>query len=268
MGALKYLSKTVEIRKNIILSFILHATIIAAVFVISVRDTAYHVPDDYMTVSLLKEITGTTPANSQGIKRDEKNTSPEPALSNNMRFFANAQNYKGERATSDNSKGNITISLNQHVIISDETNMSHSNTKNNENNYAEAPYTPFLKREAEGDFEGKNQPGDKIIKGHEGGSGKRDISSLYALIKAAIEKVKIYPFLARKRRIEGTVITGFTINDKGYPEDLRVERGSGSELLDSAAIKIVKRAAPFPRVNGKIVVPITFKLTDSTLSSR
>jgi TonB family protein len=267
LGALKYLSKTVEIRKNIILSFILHATIIAAVFVISVRDTAYHVPDDYMTVSLLKEITGTTPANSQGIKRDEKNTSPEPALSNNMRFFANAQNDKGERATSDNSKGNITISLNQHVIISDETNMSHSNTKNNENNYAEAPYTPFLKREAEGDFEGKNQPGDKIIKGHEGGSGKRDISSLYALIKAAIEKAKIYPFLARKKRIEGTVITGFTINNKGYPQDIKIARSSGSEILDSAAVKIVIKAAPFPEVNGKIVVPITFKLTEAISSN-
>jgi protein TonB len=86
----------------------------------------------------------------------------------------------------------------------------------------------------------------------------------YSLIRAAISRAKIYPLLARKKKIEGTVVTGFNINDQGYPGDLKIRRSSGYEILDAAALKIVTKAAPFPKVNGEVIVPITFRLTESS----
>ena len=86
----------------------------------------------------------------------------------------------------------------------------------------------------------------------------------YSLIRAAISRAKIYPLLARKRKIEGTVVTGFSINDQGYPGDLKIKSSSGYEILDAAALKIVTKAAPLPKVNGEVIVPITFRLTESS----
>ena len=88
------------------------------------------------------------------------------------------------------------------------------------------------------------------------------IKDYYALITAAIEKAKTYPFLARKKKIEGTVIAAFRINAKGYPQDINIRKSSGFEILDSAAMKIVTKAAPFPHVVEPIEIPITFRITD------
>lgn len=84
----------------------------------------------------------------------------------------------------------------------------------------------------------------------------------YALITAAIEKAKTYPFLARKKKIEGSVIAAFRINTKGYPQDINIKKSSGFEILDSAAIKIVIKAAPFPYAVEPVEIPITFRITD------
>ena len=84
----------------------------------------------------------------------------------------------------------------------------------------------------------------------------------YALITAAIEKAKTYPFLARKKKIEGTVIAAFRINAKGYPQDINIRKSSGFEILASTAMKIVIKAAPFPHVAEPIEIPITFRITD------
>lgn len=84
----------------------------------------------------------------------------------------------------------------------------------------------------------------------------------YALITAAIEKAKTYPFLARKKKVEGTVIAAFRINAKGYPQDINIRKSSGFEILDSAAMKIVTKAAPFPHVAEPVEIPITFRITD------
>lgn len=84
--------------------------------------------------------------------------------------------------------------------------------------------------------------------------------SLIHQIRAAIERAKIYPVLARKRKQEGTVVTGFSINSNGLPENIRIIKSSGINILDSAARDTIIRAAPFPIVKGSIEVPITFIL--------
>ncbi len=82
------------------------------------------------------------------------------------------------------------------------------------------------------------------------------------IIRRLIDKEKKYPFLARKKGIEGTVHVGFRINRLGEPEDLEIVKGSGSSILDNATIAIVKKAAPFPGIDSSVEVPVVFRLTN------
>jgi len=85
-------------------------------------------------------------------------------------------------------------------------------------------------------------------------------ASLSAKIRELIERAKTYPALAKKRKQEGTVVTEFSINTKGLPENIRLVRSSGFSLLDSAARDTILRAAPFPPVRDRIEIPISFVL--------
>jgi TonB family protein len=148
--------------------------------------------------------------------------------------------------------------------------------ENKENNPSSPPFTsPLSSARGGGVKEGQGflsenaglslvepvQKGDNVNSGQSLIVSGNSSSPLKA-IRAAIEKAKSYPLLARKKRIEGTTITVFTINNKGFPEDIKIKQSSGYEILDLAAIKIITKAAPFPEVNGEIIVPIIFKLTD------
>jgi len=82
-------------------------------------------------------------------------------------------------------------------------------------------------------------------------------------IRDSIYGAKYYPTTARRRGIEGTVTVEFTVNNSGYPENLRITRSSGYEVLDSAALGTVSKAAPFPLLRGRLEVPITFRLQES-----
>jgi TonB family protein len=93
-----------------------------------------------------------------------------------------------------------------------------------------------------------------------GGSGAGETLLKMKAIRAAIEKVKSYPPLARERGMEGTVTAEFTISTEGYPKNIRIVRSSGYEILDAAARRTLLRASPFPPVQGRLEVPITFKL--------
>jgi protein TonB len=79
-------------------------------------------------------------------------------------------------------------------------------------------------------------------------------------IKARIESVKAYPLMARRRGTEGSVLVEFAINAKGMPENIAVLRSSGSEVLDAAAKMAIIKAAPFPDFAGSIEVPITYRI--------
>jgi TonB family protein len=79
-------------------------------------------------------------------------------------------------------------------------------------------------------------------------------------IRRAIERAVTYPPLARKRRITGTVVAVFYINDEGMPVDIKVLRGSGHGVLDNETVKIIRRASPFPPLGGRVEVPVRFRL--------
>jgi protein TonB len=88
-------------------------------------------------------------------------------------------------------------------------------------------------------------------------------AALIGVIRGAIQRALIYPAAARRRGFEGTVVAEFRINGQGLPEGLRITKSSGHGLLDKAARETIIRAAPMPPVKGKIEIPITFKLTEA-----
>jgi len=82
------------------------------------------------------------------------------------------------------------------------------------------------------------------------------------LIGSAIERVKTYPALARKRGIEGTVQVSFRITLTGEPEEIRIMKSSGFRILDRATLRVVKKAAPYPHLDRRVEVPVAYKLRE------
>ena len=102
-------------------------------------------------------------------------------------------------------------------------------------------------------------PGGKELS--RGGKGKGVLSAgIIEIIKNSIERAKTYPLLAKKRGIEGTVYVSFRISPQGEPQYLKIMKSSGSSILDTATLDILKKAAPFPYVDVPVEVPVVFKL--------
>jgi len=81
-----------------------------------------------------------------------------------------------------------------------------------------------------------------------------------ANLAAAIERTKNYPRLARERGIEGVVRVRFRMTPSGAVEKIEIVQSSGSEILDSASIGAVYRAAPLPHVSGWVEMPMKYVL--------
>jgi TonB family protein len=271
-----------ELRRNILFSLIFHITIITAVFSVIGRDRMDLVPADHMIVSLFKEMTGITSMASHStkkvedkissviVKRESTNQSPLPVLPSQGSVAATLSEvgtirFRDSHRESTRTDGKVSERVYKEEISSGLFNNDNKITSVGEtitemglkNDISRVAVSSHIDRS--GETISSQNTGFSTIKS----SYKGTANNPYDLIRAAIEKAKIYPFLARKNRIEGSVITGFTVNSKGYPQDIKVKKSSGHEILDSEAMKIVKKAAPFPEVNGEIIIPITFKLTDS-----
>jgi TonB family protein len=273
-----------ELRRNILSSLVIHAIIIIAILTVSVsgRDMTERLDADYIIVSLFKEIRGNTSIESQCTKKDEDkissvivkkeatNQSPPPQGSVVATLSeAGTTRFRDSHRESTHTDGKVNERVYKEEISSGLSNNDNKSISVGEtitetglkNDISRVAASQHIDRSGE-NTSSQNTGFSRIESSHKGNT-----NNPYDLIRAAIERAKTYPFLARKKRIEGTVITGFTINSKGYPQDIKVEKSSGYEILDSAAIKIVIKAAPFPEVNGEILAPITFKLTDY-ISSR
>jgi protein TonB len=57
-----------------------------------------------------------------------------------------------------------------------------------------------------------------------------------------------YPEDARRNRIFGSLVLTVSIRADGSVESVEINRSSGERILDAAAIRIVKLAAPFPKL--------------------
>ena len=88
-----------------------------------------------------------------------------------------------------------------------------------------------------------------------------------AALSAEINRKKYYPLSSRRRGEEGRVLVRFVIQKGGEFTDLSVVESSGSRRLDKAALKTLRRVAPFRQIpesvgrsQWSITVPITFNL--------
>lgn len=66
-------------------------------------------------------------------------------------------------------------------------------------------------------------------------------------VRTQIERHKIYPALARKLDMSGTVEVAYTLNRQGQLVGVQIVKSSGSDILDKAALQAV-RSALFPTI--------------------
>ncbi len=88
------------------------------------------------------------------------------------------------------------------------------------------------------------------------------VEARLAEIRRRIQRVLEYPSLARSRGLEGTTRIQFEVRRDGEAAGVRVAGSSGHWLLDRAAERCVRRAAPLPWVHGRLEVPVRFALDD------
>jgi periplasmic protein TonB len=85
------------------------------------------------------------------------------------------------------------------------------------------------------------------------GSLKKRDAYLSDLIRR-IERKKFYPRVARRRNLQGNIRVKLSVRCNGSITNLRVN--GGHKLLESAAAKAVRNAAPFPRPPSGIGCPL------------
>jgi TonB family protein len=82
----------------------------------------------------------------------------------------------------------------------------------------------------------------------------------WAVIVSSLERVKTYPRMARERGIQGVVRVRFKLRPTGDVETVEIVKSSGYDVLDTASIQTVYRAAPMPYVSGWVEVPMAYVL--------
>lgn len=95
------------------------------------------------------------------------------------------------------------------------------------------------------------------------------LSAYSSKLGRAIAKHKSYPKLAQRRGWQGTVLLAIKVDRGGNVLSATVSKSSGHGSLDKSALKMVKKASPFPAppsvLEGDsftISVPVVFKLAD------
>jgi len=88
-------------------------------------------------------------------------------------------------------------------------------------------------------------------------------------VRRLLEKHKDYPWMARRRNIQGVVALTFTIASGGQIEAYWISRSSGQDLLDDAARDTIRRVGNFPPIPPElnrqkltIEVPLAFRLSN------
>lgn len=113
----------------------------------------------------------------------------------------------------------------------------------------------------------KTGPVEKVKFSGNGPDLKKALDEFNSAIWGQILQAKYYPKMARIRRLEGQPVVKFTIEKDGTLSHIAINSSSNHEILDSAALKTIRNAAPFPHIpeilnEDKMVleIPISFIL--------
>jgi protein TonB len=83
------------------------------------------------------------------------------------------------------------------------------------------------------------------------------------IISAKIKRYEDYPVVAKRRHWEGTTVVQLSISPDGKIEAISVVEKSGHEVLDDAAVKMIRKAVPLPippEGLRTVLIPIKFRL--------
>ncbi len=241
-----------EFRSNIIFSLVAHTAIFMAALVLAGKDSVLRLPEKFTTVKLFESLMDQKPA----VTKAEKKREPAVKLTKPVARLREVSLAKVPPSALRLDKEQPSP-IPRNNPSEDGVRLPDSSAGSN----AAASQTGGIPGPSAGGMQlaisGKTARGSQ-----EGGTNKTASvdGDVVNTIRAAIEKAKSYPPLARKRGLEGTATTEFTIHGRGSPENIRIVRSSGSDILDNAAKNTVLRASPFPQVSGSVEVPITFRL--------
>ena len=258
------------IRQNIIISLILHITLVVVSCSINFREKAYPLPEEHVIVSIVEELSG------DRLFTVENNTE-NPHLNQEILQLRLRIAEKNKDEIAEPALIQRDCFNRYDCAMTDEGSLKNPQTENTaseynkENNLPLPPFTKggmggFPEQNTSSQIIDKGQPEEEILVKVEKSSLEGNTGSFYALIRAAIEKAKTYPLIARKRGVEGTVLVSFKIDVKGLPQNIMIVKSSGYQILDDEVQKMLGKASPFPELNGEIVMPITFKLSGSVLT--
>lgn len=109
--------------------------------------------------------------------------------------------------------------------------------------------------------------GGKVGSGAGRGSGEgigsgRAGDRILTRIWKRINRSKYYPPAAKRRGVEGAPRVTFAIDRDGQVRWARLINSCGRTVLDDAAVKTVRRAAPYPYYPSPITVAIRYSLAD------
>jgi protein TonB len=86
------------------------------------------------------------------------------------------------------------------------------------------------------------------------------VADLLRAIRRRIAEAQTYPEDARRAGLQGTVEVRFRILPDGSADAVEIVRSSGHPALDEASLQVIRRAAPYPVVSGRIRVPLSYRL--------
>lgn len=93
-----------------------------------------------------------------------------------------------------------------------------------------------------------------------------DYGWLITDLRLTLERLKFYPEVARLNKWEGKVVVHMKVLEGGHLIDMEIQESSGFEVLDQAALTIVRQASPLDLNHAlssnhvSLSVPLTFQL--------
>ena len=260
-----------RVRRYIITSFFLHAALIAACFSVFHREREHPLPIDFVEVSIVEEsglarffpdaLHYNGKNNPRVKKESRKQIAPKSLFlsqSSTDYMVLNSQEDNGDKRESQDF--DVTVNLTKSRLADDEG----ISVVSNEDHESFRSQDIQQGRYHLGEFEG--MPASQGTTLSSLNTHQQDFrgNDFYKAIRTLLEKAKNYPLLARKRGMEGIVFVSFVIGSRGLPQDVKIMKSSGYQVLDEEARKMIKKASPFPEFNGEIKIPIAFKLTNLT----
>ncbi len=100
-----------------------------------------------------------------------------------------------------------------------------------------------------------------------GNQGAKEFEAFKSAVREAIQRAQEYPHFARAQEIEGNLALNILLKRDGTVAEVSIETSSGSDILDSAAVKSVQRIGKltaFPEsiqaASMRLSVPVRFDL--------